>query len=365
MINLYKPSVYSDDIKEVVKQLKNGSLSGNTSIVKSFEEKLGNYLNSKYCLVTSNGTTALHLALLGSGIKKDDEVIVPSLSYIASANAVSYIGAKPVFVDILKDTFQINEDLIEKSITKKTKAILPVHLYGGAPNLKKIKSIAKKYNLKVIHDAAEALGTKYDGVHSSTFKDIGTLSFFPNKLITTGEGGAIVTNNYKIYDLCLKLRSQGVAKNSNYKHDVIGYNYRMSSLSAAMGYSQIDKIDAHLAKKEKVFNQYINKLTEFNIDFQKNNKEVMSSYWLTVALMPKKININDLQNFLYSKNIETRRVFFPLPLQKPYKSNQSNRYRESLEIYKRGICIPSYPDLKKSDQEHIINSLIQYIRKNN
>ena len=171
MIKLYEPKLYKEDIELVNKTLNEGWISGNSPIVEKFENKLKNFCQTKYCTVTSSGTTALHLSLLSSGIKKGDEVIIPSLTYIATANAVHYIGAKPVFCDVNLDDFQIDASKIEKNITKKTKAILPVHLYGGVPELNQIKNIANKHNLKVIHDAAEALGSEFNKKHSVSYKD--------------------------------------------------------------------------------------------------------------------------------------------------------------------------------------------------
>ena len=361
MIKLYEPKIYKEDINLVNKTLKEGWVSGNSPIVKDFENKIREFCGVKYCLATSSGTTGLHLALLGSGLKSGDEVLTPSLSYIATANAVKYFGGKPVFIDVNKNDFQIDTKKIEEKINNRTKAIIPVHLYGGVPNLKEIRKVAKKYKLKIIHDAAEALGSTYEEKQSVGFDDVGIISFFPNKVITTGEGGAILTNNKTIYEKCLKLRSQGLAKNGDYIHDVIGYNYRISALSAALGYNQVDKIFDHVNLKYEIFETYKNKLSEHNIQFQTFEKNVQSSYWLTVAVFPEKIKIKKLQEYLYKNQIETRRIFYPIHLQKPYFSKKSEKFEISEELYDRGLCLPTYPGLKKKEIEYIVDKIIKYI----
>ena len=234
-------------------------------------------------------------------IEKGDEVIIPSLTYIATANAVNYIGAKPVFCDVNLDDFQIDVSKIEKNITKKTKAILPVHLYGGVPELNQIKNIANKHNLKVIHDAAEALGSEFNKKHSVSYKDVGILSFFPNKIITTGEGGAILTNNKKIYELSRKLRAQGLKKGTDYTHDIVGYNYKFLAMSAALGFNQIDKIKRHRKSKTKIFNNYKDSLTQFGVKFQETKEKM---FYIHIGL--QFVFLIRIQMYQNSKNICTK-----------------------------------------------------------
>ena len=364
MIKLYEPKIYQEDIDLVNKTLNDGWISGNSPIVSEFEEKLKNYCGVEYCMLTSSGTTALHLALLGSGLSDKDEVIVPSLSYIATANSVSYIGGKPVFVDVREDNFQIDTEKIEKFITRKTKAILPVHLYGEVPDLKKIEYIAKKYELKVIHDSAESLGTLYEGKHSVSYPDVGIVSFFPNKIITTGEGGALLTNDKEIYEKSFKFRSQGLVKNTDYIHDVIGYNYRISALSAALGFNQIDKIEKHLKLKSDVFKTYKKGLEKYGVRFQTSSKNIRSSYWLTVGIFDRNVNIEKLKIYLEKNQIETRRVFMPLNLQKPYLESSKKRYTISKKLYDSGLCLPTYPYLENENIEYVIEKIVKFIQEN-
>lgn len=361
MIKLYEPKLYKEDIELVNKTLKDGWISGNSPIVEEFENKLKNFSGSKYCLATSSGTTALHLSLLAANLNKNDEVIMPSLSYIATANAVSYFGGKPVFVDVNINDFQIDVSLIEEKITKRTKAILPVHLYGGIPDIQSINNLARKYNLKIIHDAAEALGSEYKNKQSVSLRDVAIVSFFPNKIITTGEGGALLTNNQKIYNASKLLRSQGLKKGTDYVHDIVGYNYRITAMSAALGINQIDRILQHRDIKTEIFNKYKNELGEFEVGFQSSKKNILHSYWLTVCIFKNNVNISKLQKYLYKNNIETRRVFLPIPNQKPYLDYE-NSFKNSLSVYNSGICLPSYPGLKKSDQNYIIQKIIEFIK---
>ena len=228
-INLYKPNINSNDMKSVNRTLNNSYLSGATKIVNEFENKFSEKYKFPFSLSTNSGTSALHLALLSLGVQKGDEVIIPSLSFISTANAVSYVGAKPVIVDVDIDTYQISLNQIERNITNKTKVIMPVHLYGNAPNLEEIQNIANKFKLKVINDSAEALGTKFKNKQSGLYGDVSIYSFYPNKLITTGEGGMLVTKSKKVFELAKRYRDQGLVKESNeYIHDIVGYNYRMN-----------------------------------------------------------------------------------------------------------------------------------------
>lgn len=361
MINVYQPDINSSDKKYVLSALNNSNLSGAAPEVQEFENKFASKFNFKYCLAVNNGTAALHLGLMALGVQKTDEVIIPSLTFIATANAISYIGAKPIIVDINPNTFQISIEEIEKNITKKTKAIVPVHLYGNCPNISEINKLARKYNLLILHDAAEALGTEYKGKSSGSYKDASIYSFYPNKLITTGEGGMLVTSNKSVYELAKKIRSQGVKKNSDeYIHDTLGYNYRMNSLSASMGRSQLDRVDNLLNRKKEIFIRYKQILEPFGIEFIKTEKNVTNSYWLIVIIFRNhKINIDALREYLYSNNIETKKIFYPIENQKIYEKNKKNK--NSQDVYRRSLCLPSSPDLENDQVDFISKKIINFL----
>jgi len=363
-INVYQPSINKSDEKHIISALNRSNLSGASSEVQTFEYKFKEKYDLKYSLAVNNGTAALHLALLSLDIQKGDEVIIPSLTFIATANAVSYVGAKPIIVDIDPDTLQISVEDIKRNINKKTKAIIPVHLYGNCPDLNEIKKLANKHNLYVVHDSAEALGTKYKGKASGSFSDIAIYSFYPNKLITTGEGGMLVTSNRRIYELAKKIRSQGVKKNADeYIHDIIGYNYRMNSLSAALGISQLQRIDNLLDRKKEIFLRYKEKLEKHGISFIETKKDVENSYWLVVAIFNNsKIDVDKLREFLYSSNIETKKIFFPIERQKMYDNKRYNK--NAYDIYLKSVCLPSSPDLKNTDVDYISEKIIKYLELN-
>lgn len=363
MIYLYDPDINSEDIKNVNRALNKKWLSGNSPIVKEFENKLADFLGVKYVSTCSSGTAGLHLALLGLGIKAEDEVIMPSLSYIATANSVKYVGAKPVFVDVDYQTWQLDPYKIEAKINSKTKAIMPVHLYGGVPNLNEISKIAKKFNLKIIHDSAEALGSKFDSKYSTNFKDASVISFFPNKIMTTGEGGAVITNNKSIYNLVEKLKSQGLKDSTEYLHSHVGYNYRMPALSAALGVSQIKRINKNIKLKERIFNNYKKELEPLGFIFQKFDTKVTSSYWLISMLTPENISKKNFKQHLFENKIETRNIFYPLHKQPQYLSNIVNETLSSSErISKYGLSLPSSPTLTDNEFEKIIKTIKNYFQ---
>jgi len=362
MINLYTPTITNIEKRAVNDALNSKKLSGSTQLITDFENKFSQKYKLKYCLSTNSGTSALHLALLSLGIGKGDEVIIPSLTFIATANAVNYVSAKPVIVDVERNTYQISIEEIEKNINKNTKAIIPVHLYGNSPDLRKINQIAKKYKLKIIQDSAEALGTTFENKPSGSYGDIGIYSFYPNKLITTGEGGLLTTSSKNLYRKAKKLRGQGLKENTDeYIHDVVGYNYRMTSLSAALGIAQLKNIDSFLSKKISIFNKYKKSLEPYGVSFIETIPEVKNSYWLTVAdFKSLNIDIDKLRNYLLKKKIETKKIFFPIDRQVIYKSKKPNK--NSMDIYNNALCLPSYPGLTDKQVSYIISQVISYFK---
>jgi len=362
MINLYEPQIDKKDIDNVIKALNNNELSGNTRPVRDFEEKIKDYLSVKYALACSNGTTSLHLSLMAAGVSQGDEVIMPALTYIASANSISYIGAKPVLVDVDSESWQIDVSKINKKITNKTTAIMPVHLYGGLPELDELLKVAEDNNLRIIHDSAESLGSKYKNIKVGKFSDVSSFSFFPNKIITTGEGGLLATDNEIIYKKALNLRSQGLKGKEEYVHNTIGYNYRMSAINAALGLNQVEKIDDYVERKKEIYEVYSNELRNSGVKFQSFSHDQNSSYWLTVAIFDKSIDVKDIKDYLESKEVETRRVFMPIHMQEAYKGYFENEsFPVSESIFKNGLCLPSYPNLTEENIFYIINSIKEYL----
>ena len=275
---LYEPITGRDEKKFVNDCLNSNWISSKGKYIKKFEKRFSNFIKIKYSITVSNGTAALHLALLALNIKKKDEVIVPTFTYISPVNAIKYIGAKVKFIDSKLKTWQIDETKLEKMITKKTRAVIVPHLYGQVSEIKKISKICRKKKIFLIEDCAEAFGCYYGKKHLGIFGDISTFSFFGSKTITTGEGGMVVTNNKKLADKIFKLKMVGVVKNRYYWHDIIGYNYRMTNICAAIGLGQLKKAKNILIKKRKVFKNYYSFLKNANPQISKEIENTKSNY---------------------------------------------------------------------------------------
>ncbi len=345
-------------------------ISSNGMYLEKFKKLLSRYLDIPYIVLTSSGTTALHTALLAAGIKKGDEVIVPDLTYIATANAVTYIGATPVFADVLKDTWTISPESVEKLISKKTKAIICVHLYGNPCDMDKLLKIAKNNNIFLIEDTAEALGSIYKGKKVGTFGDVSVFSFYGNKTITTGEGGAIATRNKNFAQKSLLLRGQGMSFNRRYWFEVVGYNYRMTNLQAAIGCGQMRRIDELIAKKFRNANLYY-KYLEGKIDnlilHKKlfSEKEMKSTYWM-FSVIVKDFNLKKrdlLIEKLLKKGIETRPFFYPISSMPPYKKSKKDENKNCYYLFERGINLPSSTLLTEEEIKFISKTLIETIKE--
>ena len=349
---VYQPSLSGNERKYVLECLDSTWISSKGKFINQFEERFSEYLGIKYSAAVSNGTVALHIALLALGIGPGDEVIVPSFTYIASVNAIHYTGATPVFVDSDPDSWQMNPKDVNQKITSKTKAVMAVHLYGHTCDMDELVNICKEHNLYLIEDTAEAFGSKYRGKFAGTFGDISTFSFFGNKTITTGEGGMVSTNSKELYDLVMRLKGQGLAAGKEYFHDIIGYNYRMTNICAAIGCAQLENATDIIAKKRKIANWYNNQLNDLPLQLHKESKDVFHSYWMYTVMVGDTEKRDKLRTFLKEKGIETRPAFHPVH-QMPmyYQEGVSFPVAESLAL--KGINLPSYPGLNESDVNYI------------
>ena len=345
---LYEPLIGKQEKKLVNDCLNTNWISSRGKYVKLFEDKFKNYINAKYAISVCNGTVALHLALVALGIKNEDEVLVPTFTYISTVNAIKYVNAKVRFVDSNILDWQIDEQSFNKKITKKTKAVIVPHIYGNVCNIKKIKQICKKNKIFLIEDCAEAVGTFYKNKHVGTFGDVSTFSFFGSKTITTGEGGMVTTNKKYLAEKIDRLKMVGVSKNKYYWHYMLGYNYRMTNICAAIGYAQMLRIRSILKKKKEIFLEYKKNLKNLPIKLLEGTKKKRNSYWL-VSFVLKKKNIRDkLRNYLEKHLIETRPCFYPIHTMPMYK-NVSNKKRFPVAEYlgSNGITLPSSPRLSK------------------
>jgi perosamine synthetase len=357
-IAVCEPLLAGNELKYITDAVSTGWISSNGSYIQKFEDAFAEYCGVKYGVGVCSGTVALHLALTALGITEGDEVIIPDFTMIASAFAVCYTGATPVFVDADKDTWNIDVNKIEEKITHKTKAIMPVHIFGNMCNMNKIKDIAKKYALYITEDAAEAHGSEYKGKKSGSFSDISAFSFYANKNITTGEGGMVVTDDEELYkkskyykNLCFPLDSP-----RNYLHDNIGFNYRMSNLHAAIGLAQVEKAEHYRNLRIKNNTLYKKYLSDCDgIVFQKDESESLNCNWMNAILILPEIygkTRDELIVFLKENNIETRLVFKGMHKQKSLKEfgcTCSDNYPVTDRLSENGFYLPSGSGLEESD----------------
>jgi len=361
-IPVYKPFLEGNEKKYSNEAVSSSWISSKGIFIDKFESAFSKYTGIKNCLTVSNGTVALHLALLALGIGEGDEVIVPTLTYVASVNCIKYVGAKPVFVDCSLDNWQLSIDEINKKISSKTKAIIVVHLYGFPAPIKEIKKISVSKKIFLIEDCAEAIGTETCKRHVGNFSDVATFSFYGNKTITTGEGGMVSTNSDFLAEKIYKLKTQGLSKDKEYWFDIIGYNYRMTNICAAIGCAQLENIGKILQKKNFIFNYYFEKLSKINLIFQNQiYAEDISSYWMVCFLTRKKSERDDLRNFLAEKNIETRPIFNPIHLMNMYNT-PNEKFKNSEAISQRGINLPSFPSLKITDLIYICETIENFYK---
>jgi perosamine synthetase len=334
---------------------------------KEFVTKLSRVLNFKYGVLASNGTVALYMGLIAMGIKPGDEVIVPDFTFIASANAITMCGAKPIFCDI-DETLHIDLKKAKKLITRKTRAIMPVHIYGMACDMESVMQFAESNGLKVIEDAAQAVGVNWNGKQAGTFGDIGTFSFFADKTITTGEGGLVVTNNAETYEKLQYLRNQGRINRGSFVHPEIGYNFRMTDLQSAIGLAQLEKLAEIIEKKKNILNHYAKSLSS-EINLIKPDENSKSGHIPFRVCFRVKGGSQPLLKFLAESNIETRTFFYPLHSQPSYikKYNRitsrvpKTKFSVSDKMFDEGVCLPSWVGISEEEIEYICEKINEFL----
>ncbi|MFT6904708.1 MAG: perosamine synthetase [Oleiphilaceae bacterium] len=367
-ISVLEPLLGGNELEYVTECITTNWISSQGKFVKNFEEEVKAYTGSKYALAVSNGTVALHLALVSLGVGTGDEVIVPDITFGATLNAVVLSGAKPVMIDVEENTWNLSVELLKKHITPKTKAIMPVHIYGVPCNMSEIMSVAKCNDLLVIEDCAEALGSSINGKHVGTFGDIGTFSFFGNKVITCGEGGAIIFNNAEIYNKAKIMRDHGMTPGKRYWHDVVGFNYRLTNLQAAVGCAQFEQLAGFREKRKQIFSWYEKNLLQsgyFEVQHLESGYE--SSYWLFTARLKEHslINRDELIDKLAKVGVDTRPVFYPMSKMPPFEQYDKYLTGTSDHISLSGISLPTSVYLSEEEviniSEEIINIIESYI----
>lgn len=363
-IHLDAPNIGKIEKEYLDIAVESGYVSTAGPFVPKFEGRFAKYLEAEMAVSVQSGTAALHMALYELGIGNGDEVIVPALTFVATANPIMYIGAVPVFVDVDPKTWNIDPDAIEKCITKRTKAIIPVHLYGNPCNMDEIMRIARKYNLHVIEDATESLGARFRGKYTGTFGDFGCFSFNGNKIITTGGGGMVIGSDQKRLEHIKFLVNQARDEERGYYHPEVGFNYRMTNIEAALGLAQMEKLEVFLMKKREFNKIYKEELKSIeHIGFQKEYEGSESSCWLTCITLKGKAEVYSLQKTLKEKGIPTRRLFMPVTEFPPYRQYMSGRLENTYRIYENSLCLPSSTCNEDDDIYSICKVIGEFLSK--
>lgn len=353
MIPIAKPILGDEEKKAIASVLESGMLAQGPK-VKEFEEKFSKYIGTKYAIATNNGTTALHLGLLAAGVKQGDEVITTPFSFIATATAIIFCGAKPVFVDIDPGTFNIDASKIENAITPKTKAIMPVHLYGLPAEMDRIMEIAKKHDLAIIEDACQAHGAEFNGKRVGAFGDCGCFSFYPTKNMTTGEGGMITTNNEKIAEKTRLLREHG--QKARYEHVMVGYNYRLTDIHAAVGIEQLKKLEGF--NKKRIENaKILSKGVQARVEVPyvpPNTRHVYHQYTIKVK------NRDELKEKLAKDGVSTGIYYPKLIYQYPPMNKYATKTKVAEGMVNEVISLPVHPSLSRADLDKIIESVVMH-----
>ena len=358
---VYRPLLNGREREYTIDCLESSWISSKGNYVDRFEREFANYIGTKHAASVCNGTVALHTSLLALGIGPGDEVIVPTLTYIASANAITYTGATPVFAESLKDSWQIDPVDVAARITQNTKAIMVVHLYGYPCHMGELGKLAKKHNLFLIEDCAEAIGSEYFGRKVGSIGDISCFSFFGNKTITTGEGGMVNTDNAELDSKVRRLKGQGLADKREYWHDLVGYNYRMTNIEAALGCAQLERIDAIVDRKIAIAKRYRNKLVGLPVSFHSFCDYGKHTYWMCSILTEKKIDRDPLREHLKYVGIETRPIFNPIHTMPIYPGKKGD-FPIAENLSECGINLPSYPELSDNDIDIIAESVNEYFK---
>lgn len=355
MIYQIQPWIDNTELKELEEVIQSTWITEGEK-TKLFEEKIKELTGAKYALSICNGTAALYVSMKALGIGSGDEVIVPDLTFIATANSVKMAGAEPVLCDINPKTYNIDVDKIQQHITSKTKALMPVHLYGQSAEMDKIIEIAQKHNLFVIEDAAQGVGVKFNNKHVGTFGNLGVLSFYGNKTITTAEGGIILTDNPELYKKCWQLKNHGREVKGTFIHSNIGFNFCFTDIQAAIGLAQLSKLREIIDLKAKNRNIYMNLLNDVpQIEFPYIDTRCEAVFWFTNILIdePQK-----LANYLLENDIQTRRFFYPIHLQPCY--NIKGDFSNAEMIYNKGLSLPSSVLLKEEEIKIIADKIKEF-----
>jgi perosamine synthetase len=361
-IPVYQPSLTGNERAYVNEALDSGWISSKGVFIGRFEEAFAARIGVRHALTVANGTVALHLCLLALGLGPGDEVIVPAFTYIASVNCITYVGATPVFADSCADTWQLDPEEVRRRITPRTRAIMAVHVYGHPCDLAALRALADEFGLYLVEDCAEAFGSTFEGREVGTWGDIGAFSFFGNKTITTGEGGMVVTGSDELRDKVFRLKGQGLSKDREYWHDLVGYNYRMTNLQAAIGLAQLEQADAFIAGKRQLAAWYQEDLQGLEgVTFHPASPNVRHTYWMCTVMLDDASRRVGLRAHLAAQGIETRPSFPPIHLMPPYERPGLD-LPVACSLGSRGLNLPSWPGLERGQARWIISELRTALR---
>lgn len=369
-IPVNEPLLSGNEKKYLCECIDTGWISSEGPFVKEFEQKMSAGVNRRYGIAVSNGTAALEVAIQALGVKEGDEVIMPAFTIISCAMAVTKVGAVPVLVDSDLQTWNMNTEEIEAKITPRTKAIMIVHIYGLPVEVDRVLALAEKYNLKVIEDAAEMHGQTYNGRPCGSFGDISTFSFYPNKHITTGEGGMVMTDDEELAERCRMIRNLCFRKDVRYVHDEISDNYRFTNLQAAVGLAQLERLDEFVGKKRRMGSYYTEKLREIDgliLPLEKTDY-ADNIYWVYGIVLDKNINVDNkvMQKLLAEEGISSRTFFWCMHEQPVYQKQglfANETYPNAEYLARKGFYIPSGLALTEEQMEQVVEGVKNVMRK--
>lgn len=364
IIPIGAPALVGNEKKYVMECMESTWISSRGPYLERFEEAFADFCGAPHAVSCSSGTAALHMALLVLGVGLGDEVIVPTLTYVSCANAVAYCGARPVFVDSDPETWNLDPSLIASKITARTKGIIAVHLYGHPADMDPILAVARKHGLFVLEDAAQAHGALYRGRRAGTLADAAVFSFFASKILTTGEGGMVVTANAELARRVRELKGQGMSPDRRYWHSVIGYNYGMTNVAAAIGLAQVEKAAWHVERHREVSSWYRQDLQHrAQVVFQGCKEWAEPAYWMvSVMLTDEDVDRDRVIATLWQQGIETRPVFYPLhtlPPYAPYREPGPESLAVAERIAGRGISLPTWAGLAREDVRFVCDELLK------
>jgi perosamine synthetase len=361
-----EPSLGGNELKYVSDCIASGWISSQGQYVRRFEESFAAFHGVPNALTVSNGTAALHLALVALGIGAGDEVIVPDLTFAASANVVLHCGAKPILADVLADTWTLDPADAASKITPRTRAIMPVHLYGHPCDMDPVVALAREHGLVIVEDNAEALGAEYRGTKTGTIGDVGCFSFFANKVITTGEGGMVICRDPALFQRMQVLRDHGMEKTRRYWHTVAGFNYRMTNMQAAIGLAQMERLDHFLTRRDEIVARYNAALSRVpGIVLPPKAPWARNIHWLySILIEPARAGLNrdTLAARLAELGIETRAFFYPLHIQPPYLHPEPASFPVATDISARGLSLPTANDIRIEDVDRVCSAISDIVK---